>query len=116
MSTLTQEDRQLLVEAAFAAVNHGMQLEVSDLLNALPWLIEDMEDRAMSGAVLLWSIGKAGQALESLAGLDSAHALLLRAMITHGPSGELAGQDAHAAPDQSMTKPQGSEKWQQLKH
>ncbi len=64
---LTEKERQLVVEAAFAGINHGLQRQVRGILPALPLLVEDTSLQALCRAVLLAGLNKSVQAHRALA-------------------------------------------------
>lgn len=60
---------RLIVEAGFAAVNHGLRAELHDILAALPDWLDDPRQLAQCEAILLFGLGRrraASARLESL--------------------------------------------------
>lgn len=53
MSVLTSAERALLLEAAFAGVNHGLWRQVRAIVPVVPKLVTDSDDCAVCMAVLL---------------------------------------------------------------
>lgn len=63
---LTEKERRLVVEAAFAGINHGLQRQVHAILPALPLLVEETSLRALCRAVLLAGLNESAQARQAL--------------------------------------------------
>lgn len=53
MSVLTSAERQLLLETAFAGVNHGLLRQVRAIVPVVPSLVSDSDACAVCMAVLL---------------------------------------------------------------
>lgn len=66
---LTQKERRLVVEAAFAGINHGLQRQVHAILPALPVLVENKSLQALCRSVLLVGLNEYALARHSLAGV-----------------------------------------------
>ncbi|KML18209.1 type III secretion protein [Leclercia adecarboxylata] len=64
---LTDKERQLVVEAAFAGINHGLQRQVHAILPALPLLVENTSLQALCRAVLLAGLNESALARQALA-------------------------------------------------
>lgn len=64
---LTENERRLVVEAAFAGINHGLQRQVHAILPALPLLVENTSLQALCRAVLLAGLNESTLARQALA-------------------------------------------------
>jgi type III secretion system SsaH family protein len=64
---LTEKERRLVVEAAFAGINHGLQRQVHAILPALPLLVENTSLQALCRAVLLAGLNESTLARKALA-------------------------------------------------
>lgn len=64
---LTEKERRLVVEAAFAGINHGLQRQVRAILPALPLLVENSSLQALCRAVLLAGLNESALARQALA-------------------------------------------------
>lgn len=64
---LTEKERRLVVEAAFAGINHGLQRQVRAILPALPLLAENTSLQALCRAVLLGGLNESALARQALA-------------------------------------------------
>lgn len=64
---LTEKERRLVVEAAFAGINHGLQRQVRAILPALPLLVENTSLQALCRAVLLAGLNESVLARQALA-------------------------------------------------
>ncbi|EHM45825.1 SsaH family type III secretion protein [Yokenella regensburgei ATCC 49455] len=64
---LTEKERRLVVEAAFAGINHGLQRQVRAILPALPLLVENTSLQALCRAVLLAGLNESALARQALA-------------------------------------------------
>ncbi len=64
---LTEKERRLVVEAAFAGINHGLQRQVRAILPALPLLVENTSLQALCRAVLLAGLNEYALARQALA-------------------------------------------------
>ncbi len=53
MTVLTTAERRLLLEVAFAGINHGLLRQVSAILPVVPSLVTDTDARAVCTAILL---------------------------------------------------------------
>jgi len=62
--------RRLVLEAGFAAVNHGLRGEMRAILAALPDWLDDPELLAGSQAILLFGLGDRAGALRQFDGMD----------------------------------------------
>ncbi|ECX2002004.1 EscG/YscG/SsaH family type III secretion system needle protein co-chaperone [Citrobacter braakii] len=63
---LTEKERRLVVEAAFAGINHSLQRQVHAILPALPLLVEDTSLQALCRVVLLTGLNEFAQARQAL--------------------------------------------------
>lgn len=63
---LTDKERRLVVEAAFAGINHGLQRQVHAILPALPLLVDDTSLQALCRVVLLIGLNEPAQARQAL--------------------------------------------------
>ncbi|NRB66642.1 MAG: EscG/YscG/SsaH family type III secretion system needle protein co-chaperone [Vibrio sp.] len=75
---MKSSDKQLLVEAALAAANHGLEKQALSILNAFSSLIEDEGDRRICASLIYFALDKRAQAMRSLNGLDTPQAEGLR--------------------------------------
>lgn len=64
---LTEKERRLVVEAAFAGINHGLQRQVRAILPTLPLLVENTSLQALCRAVLLAGLNESALARQALA-------------------------------------------------
>ena len=64
---LTEKERRLVVEAAFAGINHGLQRQIRAILPALPLLVENTSLQALCRAVLLAGLNESALARQALA-------------------------------------------------
>ncbi|ARF52293.1 EscG/YscG/SsaH family type III secretion system needle protein co-chaperone (plasmid) [Pantoea stewartii subsp. stewartii DC283] len=64
---LTEKERRLMAEAAFAGINHGLQRQVRAILPALPLLVENTSLQALCRAVLLAGLNESVLARQALA-------------------------------------------------
>ena len=71
-------NKQLLVEAALAAANHGLEEQALTILKVFPQLIEDIEDRQILGSLVYFALNKRADALRSLNGVKNVQADGLR--------------------------------------
>lgn len=78
MTLLTAAERQLLLEVAFAGVNHGLLHQVRAMLPALPFLVADKDTRAVCQAVLLVGLNEPEQARCALEGVALPEAQIVR--------------------------------------
>lgn len=78
MTSLTVAERQLLVEAAFAGINHGLLHQVRAFLPALPLLVADRDTCAICHAVLLLGLNESEQAKRVLASVHIPEADVIR--------------------------------------
>jgi type III secretion system SsaH family protein len=76
MTLLTTNERRLLVETAFAGINHGLQRQVRAMLPALPQLV------AVCLAVLLAGLDEPERARQILADINLPEAESLRNYFT----------------------------------
>lgn len=83
MNTLDQDIRRLLVECAFVAVNHSLFDDAEILMNALPWLTDNVEARENSRALILLGLGRPREALSCLVGRSNQEAQSLRDLIDY---------------------------------
>lgn len=72
---------RLIVEAGFAAVNHGLRAELHDILAALPDWLDDPSQLAQCEAILLFGLGRRRAASARLACLPAEECLPLRALL-----------------------------------
>lgn len=63
---LTENERRLVVEAAFAGINHGLQRQVQAILPTLHLLVENTSLQALCRAVLLAGLNESAQARQAL--------------------------------------------------
>ncbi|AJJ63127.1 EscG/YscG/SsaH family type III secretion system needle protein co-chaperone [Yersinia aldovae] len=82
MILLTTSERQLLVEVAFAGINHGLQRQVRAMLPALPQLVADKDMQAVCLAVLLAGLDEPERARQTLADVNLPEAESLRNYFT----------------------------------
>ncbi|WP_252120349.1 EscG/YscG/SsaH family type III secretion system needle protein co-chaperone [Symbiopectobacterium purcellii] len=66
MSVLTSAERQLLLETAFAGVNHGLWRQVRAIVPVVPNLVTDRDDCAVCMAVLLLGLEAPEEAVRVL--------------------------------------------------
>jgi len=64
---LTENERRLVVEAAFAGINHGLQRQVHAILPAMPFLVENTSLQALCRVVLLAGLNESSLARLALA-------------------------------------------------
>lgn len=64
---LTENERRLVVEAAFAGINHGLQRQVHAILSAMPLLVENTSLQALCRVVLLAGLNESSLARLALA-------------------------------------------------
>ncbi|MDN6448182.1 MAG: EscG/YscG/SsaH family type III secretion system needle protein co-chaperone [Enterobacterales bacterium] len=76
--TLTDNERRLLVETAFAGINHGLHRQVRAMLPALLYLVPDKEMQAVCFAVLLAGLNEPEQARQALVDINLPEAESLR--------------------------------------
>jgi type III secretion system SsaH family protein len=79
---MNSQDKQLLVEAALAAANHGLREQAHTLLHYLPTLIADETDRALYSAMIHFGLDEQREALFCLNGLQDPRAEGLKAMFS----------------------------------
>ncbi|MEY4475372.1 MAG: hypothetical protein RL248_1139 [Pseudomonadota bacterium] len=82
MTLLTTNERRLLVETAFAGINHGLQRQVRAMLPALPQLVADKDMQAVCLAVLLAGLDEPERARQILADINLPEAESLRNYFT----------------------------------
>ncbi|NRD74518.1 EscG/YscG/SsaH family type III secretion system needle protein co-chaperone [Shewanella sp. VB17] len=63
---MNSEDKQLLVEVAIAASNHGLHKQAYALLAIFPQLIGDDEDRRICTSVIYFALNEPAKALREL--------------------------------------------------
>ena len=63
---LTSTDKQLLVESAIAASNHGLPQQAYALLAVFPQLIADKEDRHICASLIYFALKEDTKALREL--------------------------------------------------
>ncbi|OSN10906.1 EscG/YscG/SsaH family type III secretion system needle protein co-chaperone [Lonsdalea iberica] len=66
MILLTDGERRLLVETAFAGINHGLHRQVRAMLPAIPYLVTDKNMRAVCLGVLLAGLNEPERARQIL--------------------------------------------------
>ncbi|WP_408296278.1 EscG/YscG/SsaH family type III secretion system needle protein co-chaperone [Paraburkholderia sp. RL17-373-BIF-A] len=72
---------RLVVEAGFAAVNHGLRVEMRDILSALPDMIDEPLQLARTESVLLFGLGHRRAAAARLATLEPTDCDVLRSLL-----------------------------------
>lgn len=82
MTLLTDSERRLLVETAFAGINHGLHRQVRAILSALPYLVADENTQALCRGVLLAGLNEPEQASRILADIALPEAEILRTWFT----------------------------------
>lgn len=87
---LTSADKQLLVEAAIAASNHGLTSQAYALLAIFPQLISDDEDRHICASLIYFGLNENAKALRELASCQTEAAQGLRFLFSG--SGPTAGR------------------------
>jgi len=78
MTGLTTNERRLVLEAAFAGVNHRLHQQVQAILPALPLLVADDELQAVCRAILLTGLNQPECAHQTLTDISLPEADLLR--------------------------------------
>lgn len=78
MMLLTDIERRLLVEAAFAGINHGLMRQVHAILPALPLLVNDPSLLALCRVILLAGLNESVQARQVLADVALPEAEILK--------------------------------------
>lgn len=63
---MNSEDKQLLVEIAIAASNHGLHKQAYALLAIFPQIIENEEDRRICTSVIYFALNESTKALREL--------------------------------------------------
>ncbi|WP_028534034.1 EscG/YscG/SsaH family type III secretion system needle protein co-chaperone [Paludibacterium yongneupense] len=81
MNAIDDDTRRLVVEAGFAAVNHGLSACATQVLEALPWLVPLPLPRAQSRALLLFGLGRRDEAFALLDSTDDIAARDLRRLL-----------------------------------
>jgi len=81
MMPLTDAERRLLVETAFAGINHGLQRQVRAILPAFPCLVADENLRAICLAILFAGLNEPGRARQLLVGMEIPEADSLRSFL-----------------------------------
>ncbi|WGL98733.1 EscG/YscG/SsaH family type III secretion system needle protein co-chaperone [Arsenophonus sp. aPb] len=79
---MKKEDKQLLVEIALAAANHGLIKQAYAMLAAFPELIADEDARALCSSLVYFALGENSAALRSLTGMKSNQAEGLRCLFS----------------------------------
>ncbi|AQS36184.1 type III secretion system protein, SsaH family [Shewanella psychrophila] len=79
---MKSEDKQLLVEAAIAASNHGLNKQAYALLAIFPELIQDEEDRRICTSVIYFALKEQAKALRELKSCHSDAAQGLRFLFS----------------------------------
>ncbi|MEO2215977.1 EscG/YscG/SsaH family type III secretion system needle protein co-chaperone [Chromobacterium vaccinii] len=79
---------RLVIEAGFAAVNHGLRAEMHDILAALPDWLDEPAQLARCEAVLLFGLGRRRAAAARLAALPDDDCAPLRALLNATSSEE----------------------------
>lgn len=78
MTLLTVAERQLVLEAAFAGINHGLERQVRAMLPAIPLLVADKDACAICCAILLVGLNESPHASQFLAGVGAPDAEIVR--------------------------------------
>lgn len=78
---LTEKERRLVIEAAFAGINHCLQRQVHAILPALPLLVENTNLQALCRAVLLAGLGESTQARQALSDVTLAEAEIVKTWL-----------------------------------
>ncbi|WP_133407978.1 EscG/YscG/SsaH family type III secretion system needle protein co-chaperone [Parashewanella tropica] len=68
---MESEHKKLLVEAALAAANHGLEKESYAIVKVFPDLIEDEEDRRICTSIIYFALNDVSGALEQLQACNS---------------------------------------------
>ncbi|MBM7071409.1 EscG/YscG/SsaH family type III secretion system needle protein co-chaperone [Shewanella sp. 202IG2-18] len=89
---LLSEDKQLLVECAVAAGNHGLKEQAYAIIKIFPELILDEEDRKICTSVIYFALKEASKAVRELESCNSDTAQAL-AMLFSGPISSKTQQD-----------------------
>ncbi|MDR5612031.1 MAG: EscG/YscG/SsaH family type III secretion system needle protein co-chaperone [Arsenophonus sp.] len=79
---MKKEDKQLLVEIAIAAANHGLIKQAYAILAVFPELIADEEARALCSGLVYFALGENSAALRSLMGMKGNQAEGLRCLFS----------------------------------
>ncbi|HGJ5876267.1 MAG TPA: EscG/YscG/SsaH family type III secretion system needle protein co-chaperone [Arsenophonus sp.] len=79
---MKREDKQLLVEIALAAANHGLIKQAYAILAAFPELIADEESRGLCSSLVYFALGEKSSAIRALTGLRSNQAEGLRCLFS----------------------------------
>ncbi|MGL5698967.1 MAG: EscG/YscG/SsaH family type III secretion system needle protein co-chaperone [Kluyvera sp.] len=79
MMVLTEDERRLVVESAFAGINHGLQRQVQEILPALPLLVADTRLQALCEAILLAGLNESEKARQILSDVAIPEAETLKA-------------------------------------
>ncbi|MFW7522872.1 DUF1039 domain-containing protein [Vibrio ostreicida] len=75
---MNSSDKQLLVEAAIAAANHGLEKQALCILEAFADLISDPIDCQVCSSLVYFALDKRPQAIRALIGLEGPQAEGLR--------------------------------------
>lgn len=100
MSELPRDTRRLLVELAFAAADHRLARQIRAFIEAMPYLVDDANDRALCLARLHMQSGDLAAARACLADRQDDQALFMATLIASvretGPRLiPAAGHDTH---------------------
>lgn len=79
-------NKQLLVESALAAANHGLEKQALTILKVFPQLVEDIEERQVLSSLVYFALNKRADALRSLNGIKTAQADGLRFLYQSVPA------------------------------
>lgn len=78
---LSREATILVIDALYAAANHGLVEEADVLFNALPALDITAENRALLTSLFEFACGHYANSLQNLAGLANPEAQTLRQLV-----------------------------------
>ncbi|KLU21489.1 hypothetical protein EOS_35535 [Caballeronia mineralivorans PML1(12)] len=90
MTQIDRASRCLLIQAAFAAVNHRLKPQIEAMIVILPSLIDDERDRELCRAVLLYGLERNIEALSHIGERQDPEARAVRVLITGGHAGDVA--------------------------
>lgn len=78
MSVLTSAERRLLLETAFAGVNHGLLRQVRAIVPVVPNLVSDSDACAVCMAVLLLGLDEPEEAMLALEHVNTSDANVVK--------------------------------------